>query len=161
MMEIILSGAQSADAALFLNRLLLGLFFVLARFRFLYDPSKAKGDRFCCPARHQSLTNKMCHCGWRNGAYVWAWFAALVEIFAGLAVIVGLLTVPAALGLLAVTLCATVCTAKSKVMEQHPVDAIDYVSCYLWRVEGLYIGMAVIILLAGPGKLSLDWLLWG
>jgi putative oxidoreductase len=161
MLDILLHGAQWTDGALLINRLLLGSFFFFARFRFLYDPSKAVGDRFLCAARHESLRNKMCHCGWRSGATGWAWFAALTEIFGGLGVLFGLLTVPAALGLLAVTACATVCTAKPKVMEQHPVDRLDYISCYLWRVEGLYIGMALAVLFAGPGRYSLDWLFWG
>lgn len=94
---------------------------------------------------------------WSRG---WAWVAALVEVLAGVAVVIGLLTLPAAFGLLVTLLVATICTAYDKVMEQNPVDKLDCVACYLWRVEGLYIGLAIIILLAGPGAYSIDYLIW-
>jgi uncharacterized membrane protein YphA (DoxX/SURF4 family) len=74
--------------------------------------------------------------------------------------VLGLFTIPAALVLLVILLVATRCTAYQKVMEQNPVDRIDCVACYLWRVEGLYIGLAIIILLAGPGAYSIDYLIW-
>jgi uncharacterized membrane protein YphA (DoxX/SURF4 family) len=144
------------DAVAFLLRAVLGTFYVLARFRFFYDP--ARSPRFCNPERHQSLTNKVKHCGWYSMPYFWAWFVAAAEVLGGLALIVGLLTVPAAAGLLIVTLFATYCTARDKVMEQHPVDALDCVGCYLWRVEGIYIAIALAIVLLGPGRWSLDYL---
>jgi hypothetical protein len=46
------------------------------------------------------------------------------------------------------------------VMEQNPVDQVDCVSCYMWRVEGCYIASTLGILLEGPGAYSLDALLW-
>lgn len=151
-------GADLTDAALFVARLLLGLFFVLARFRFFYDPSRP--DCWLNGNRCESLTRKMQYCGLHRWPKVWAWTAAVVEVFAGAAVVVGLLTVPAAFGLLVTLLLATRCTARDKVMEQNPVDKLDCVACYLWRVEGLYIGLALIILLAGPGAYSIDYLIW-
>lgn len=160
MRDLLLSGFGLQDALLLLLRVTLGGFYVLARFRFFFDPSRP-GAMFCNADRHQSLTNKMQHCGWCNMPRLWAWTVASIEVSAGLALIFGLLTIPAAFGLLAITIGATLCTAKQKVMEQHPVDCIDCVSCYLWRVEGLYIAMAVAILLAGPGRYSLDFALFG
>jgi uncharacterized membrane protein YphA (DoxX/SURF4 family) len=155
-----LSGADALNIALLLNRVSLGLFFVLARFRFFFDPSKPPGQRWCNPERHKSLTHKMDYCGLKHWPYGWAWTTAIVEIAAGAGVILGLLTPLAGLGLFVLLLVATRCTAISKVKEQNPVDAIDCVSCYLWRVEGLYIIQAMIVLLAGPGTYSLDALIF-
>lgn len=147
------------DFAALALRWMLGGFFVLARFRFFYDPSKTQGLRFLNPERFASLTHKMCYCGLKQKPGAWAWVTALVEVSAGAALIVGLLTHLAAFGLLVLLLVATRCTWRSKVYEQNPVDRLDCVSCYLWRVEGLYIGLALVILLLGPGALSLDaWL---
>lgn len=155
-----LSGLGLTDLATLLIRLTLGGFFVLARFRYFFDPSKNNGI-WLNVDRHTSLRNKMCHCGLNQHPGAAAWFAALVEVFAGLGVVFGLLTTLSAVGLLAITLVGTVCTAKAKVLEQHPVDKLDCVSCYLWRVEGLYIVFAVLIFLTGPGAISLDHYLLG
>jgi uncharacterized membrane protein YphA (DoxX/SURF4 family) len=151
-----LSGWDYADLGLTLNRVLLGSFFVLARFRFFYDPSKPEGARFCNVERHESLKHKMAYCGLKNKPALWSWVAAIVEVFAGLGVVFGLLTGLSAFGLLVLLIIATRCTAGMKVREQNPVDKVDCVSCYLWRVEGLYIAQAIIIILAGPGAWSLD-----
>ncbi len=166
------------DFALFLNRLTLGLFFVLARFRFFYDPARGgtlppvanpfipaaqrvlwNHRLWFNPRRLASLTRKMCSCGWTRGPALWAWFAAFVEVFAGLGLIFGLFSQLSALGLFAVTAAATVCTAREKVAKQSPIDRIDCVGCYLWCAEPLYIVMALVTLSAGPGQWSLDYLL--
>lgn len=153
-----LLGFNLTDASVLVARLLLGVFFILARFRFFYDPSR--DDCWLNSARCDSLTRKMQHCGLQAWPRFWAWVAAMVEVAAGFAVVIGLLTIPAAFGLLVTLIFATKCTAKDKVMEQHPVDKLDCVACYLWRVEGLYIGLALMILLAGPGAYSIDYLIW-
>lgn len=157
-----LMGFGLHDIALLLLRNIVGVFFLLARFRWVYDPSRPDNP-WLNKERHRHLTWKLCTCGYhwhpRMSAVV-----ALVEVSAGTALIVGLLTVPAALALLTVLLFATVCTARQKVSEQDPVDLVDCVSCYLWRVEGVYITVVLSVLFMGPGKLSLDHLLltlWG
>lgn len=110
--------------------------------------------------RHSHLKWKVCDCGYGDYTYL-ACFLAAVETLGGLGVIAGLLTHLATLGLLVVLLFATYCTAWQKVCEQKPVDMVDCVSCYLWRVEGVYIVIALCILALGPGVYSLDYLLWG
>lgn len=157
MIDVLVHGLGLGDAALLLNRLVLGSFYVLARFRFFYDPSKRPGERCLCSLRHGSLTRKMSHCGFTRWPLGLAWTAALVEVLAGLALIFGLLSVPAAFGLLVVTLFATKCTAREKVARQNPVDKLDVCASYLWLAEPLYIMMAVVTLLAGPGRWSLDY----
>jgi uncharacterized membrane protein YphA (DoxX/SURF4 family) len=152
-------GLGAVDFALLIARLLLGVFFVLARFRFFWDPSRPIMP-WLNIVRQESFINKLSFCGCKRRAKFWAWVAAAVEVLAGIGLIIGLLAWLSALGLLVVLLVATRCTWRQKVYEQHPVDKADVVCAYLWRVEGLYIGLAVMILLAGPGKYSLDHLLF-
>lgn len=170
--EHTLLGLNLTDVAILVARLLLGVFFVLARFRFFYDPAGGaslprlampnhiENRKWFNPRRAYSLTTKLVHCGCTVKPSLQAWIAATVEVLAGLGLIVGLLTVPSAIALLIVLLVATRCTAKDKVCEQNPCDKLDVVCAYLWRVEGLYIGLAAIILLAGPGAYSIDHLIW-
>jgi uncharacterized membrane protein YphA (DoxX/SURF4 family) len=146
----------SVDVASLIARLALGSFFVLARFRFFYDPSQPAGTRWLCSPRRRSLTRKMCVCGWKWKPSLWAWIAALIEVGAGAFLIIGLLTRLSAFGLLAVTVVANVCTAREKVLKQNPVDRIDCIGCYLWTAEPLYIMFSLIVLLLGPGLLALD-----
>lgn len=153
-----LMGLGYSDLGLFLNRLVLGIFFLLARFRWFWDPTRV--PEFFNPERHKHLANKLCTCGYHWHPKLSA-AVATVEVFAGCALIVGLLTVPAAFGLLVILSFATYCTARAKVMAQSPVDRADCVSCYLWRVEGVYIVLAISTILMGPGKVSLDYLLLG
>jgi uncharacterized membrane protein YphA (DoxX/SURF4 family) len=160
-MSAFIHGFAFSDGVQLLLRLLLGCFFILARFRFFYDPSKPIGERWFNAKRHESLRNKMMHCGFRRWPSGVACFVACVEVAAGLGVVFGLLTMLSAAGLLVLTLFATRCTAWTKVHEQNPVDTVDVCSAYLWRVEGLYIGIALMILFNGPGAYSLDALLWG
>lgn len=152
----VLTGIGSASAASLLARLTLGAFYVLARFRSFYDPSKPAGCRVLNGARFASLQRKLCSCGFRGHLTAWTWTAAIVEVGGGLALIAGLMTTVAALGLLILTLRATMCTAWIKIAEQNPVDSLDCVACYLWRVEGVYIALAALILLLGPGAFSAD-----
>lgn len=160
MRQLLLNGLHFQDFALFLLRQVLGWFFILARFRWICDPSRASttGMWFNADRRHH-LEWKLCSCGYSRHPAL-SGFVAMVEILAGGAVVVGLLTVPALLGLLAVLVCATYCTAQEKVKEQNPVDCIDCVSCYLWRVEGVYLALAVALLCLGPGKYALDAWVW-
>lgn len=153
-MDFYLHGFQLNDLALFINRAILGIFFVLARFRWFFDPSRPD-EPWMNAGRHAHLATRLCTCGYSRNSYL-SGFVAIVEVSAGMALIVGLLTMPATLGLLVVLIFGTICTARGKVQEQNPVDPIDCVSCYLWRVEGVYLAMAVLILLQGPGRLSLD-----
>ena len=170
MWNVLHYGFDLTDFALFLNRFLLGAFFVLARFRFFYDPSKTKGfwtadhftlkwvpnQRWLNKDRFASLEHKMQYCGLKKYSAFWAWAVAVIEVGGGLLLILGYLTAFAGFGLLVLTVRATMCTAKMKVFEQNPVDKIDICACYLWRVEGLYIAMALVAVVAGPGAFALS-----
>lgn len=147
------------DLILLLNRLVLGGFFVLARFRWIYDPSKPS-DQWFNGARHASLENKLCACGYGRNESLGV-LVALAEVGAGIALIVGFLTQAAALGLLVVLLFATYCTAREKTMRQNPVDGVGVVESYLWTPEPLYIVLCIIAIVGGAGAFSVDRLLFG
>lgn len=144
------------DASLAINVLAatVGAFFVLARFRFFYDPSKPKGTRWLNADRNASLTAKMAHCGLTRGPKFWAWVTSCVEVFGGLALITGVGRWVAAPAILFLLIIATKCTAKAKVCEQHPVDCVDVVCAYLWRVEGLYILMTALVVWYETGPVA-------
>lgn len=153
------SDIVSPDVASFLLRIVLGGFFVLARFRWLYDPSRPDNPWFNRD-RHSHLSKRICSCGYGMHPILND-LVAMVEIGAGAAVVLGLITYLALLGLLSVLAFATFCTAKEKVLAQNPVDWLDCVSDYLWRVEGVYITIALSLLALGPGRVSIDALLGG
>lgn len=148
----------SLDFSLLLLRLLVGTFFVIYRFRWIYDPTKSTSP-WLNSLRHMNLEKKLCSCGWGMHPTL-AGFVALVEITAGLGMISGTLTHLSALGLLAILVVANTCTAKHKIEIQNngkgPEDGIDVVSCYLWTVEPTYMVMAFVVLLLGPGVVSVD-----
>lgn len=152
----ILEGVGSASFLLLALRVYLGLFMILARFRWFYDPSRPEAPWFN-HGRHSSLYRVVCSCGfpfWLVAAAV-----AVVEVLAGLALVFGLMTVPAAFGMLVILLVATWCKGAEKTAKQKPVDRIDWVSCYLWTPEPGYIMIALAILVLGPGMFSLDHVL--
>jgi uncharacterized membrane protein YphA (DoxX/SURF4 family) len=156
-LEWMITGVGSMDLVVLMERLLLGAFYFLARFRWVYDPSRPE-NRWFNRQRHEHLIWKLGSCHYPANRYL-AGVVALTEISGGLGVAFGLLTVPAAFGLCLTTLFATCCTATAKILEQNPVDAIDWVSDYLWRVEFLYLVIALNIMLSGPGYFSLDHLI--
>jgi uncharacterized membrane protein YphA (DoxX/SURF4 family) len=146
-------GFGNPDIALLIVRVLLGSFFVLARFRWFYDPSRP--EHFLNHARHTHLSEKLQTCGFGNHPAVAALVAA-IEVGAGLFLIVGLFTSLAALGLIAILLGAVACSTKAKTMKQDPVDGIQVAEDVLWTVEPLYLLIAGALLVAGGGAYSLD-----
>jgi uncharacterized membrane protein YphA (DoxX/SURF4 family) len=145
----------------------LGTFYVLARFRFFYDPSKPevtitsslaydRWNRWFNKDRQDSLVRKMGLCGLSWKPRLWAWTDAVVEVGAGLLLIIGLYAPLMAFALFVVTALATRCTWRQKVYEQNPCDALDVCACYLWRVEGLYLIIAACIIFGGGGAFALS-----
>lgn len=146
-------GLVGHDVALLIVRVLLGAFFVLARFRWFYDPSRP--EHFLNHARHTHLSEKLATCGFGNHPTVAA-LVATIEVGAGLFLIVGLLTSLAAFGLIAILLGACACSTREKTMRQQPVDGVQVAEDVLWTVEPLYLLLAVALFLAGGGAISLD-----
>lgn len=138
------------NLVLFLLRQVLGWFFLLARFRFFWDPSRPE-QPWMNHARHKHLCEKMSYCGLHHEPSVWSWLTATVECGCGILLICGMWSRLAATGLFVLLLVATHCTWRQKITEQNPVDKVDWVSCYLWRVEIVYVVDAVALIVMGGG----------
>lgn len=156
-MQEILVGPHWSDLALLINRCLLGTFMVLYRFRWFYDPTQP--DPWFSQFRKEKLEQRLCSCHYSTH-FALCFTVASIEVLGGLALIVGLLAIPAALGILVILLFATYCTAWENTEVQKPVDCVDVVSCYLRTIEPLYITLALGVVLLGPGRYSFDAWVW-
>lgn len=144
------------DAALLLVRVVVGSFFVLYRFRWVYDPTS--DQRWFCPVRRSRLKERIRACRYGCSNILPA-LVAIGEIGAGFALIIGLLSLPSAALLLVILLFGMVCLLPEEIPAMNPVDRIDVVRCTMQWPEPLYAVLCVVVLLAGPGQWSIDALL--
>jgi putative oxidoreductase len=137
-------GVSAPDAALTLNRVALGIFFAISGFNKLFDAS-----------RHATLKQTLQDDG-VPGVQVMQWLVPGVEFSAGCALVLGLLSALAAFGLLVICLTALSLDAIKRIAEWQPINRGDWVADLLYLPEMLYcIGLAIVVL-AGPGRWSLD-----
>ena len=141
---LITQGAQATNAALILNRVALGAFFAISGYHKLFNAS-----------RHATLTGTLKDDGVHD-VPIMQWLLPSAEFSGGWALIVGLFSVVAALGLFVICVGALALDAVKRIREWHPIDRADWFGDLLYVPESLYsIGLAVVIL-AGPGRWSLD-----
>ena len=142
--SIITLGAQAPDAALTLNRVVLGVFFAISGYHKLFNPS-----------RHATLTQTLQDDGVR-AVPIMQWLLPGIEFSGGWALIIGLLSALAAFGLFLICAGAVVLDAIKRVPAWQPVDRGDWIGDVLYLPEALYcVGLAVVML-GGPGPWSLD-----
>jgi putative oxidoreductase len=126
---------ESWDGALLLGRLALGVIFVAHGYQKLFvagvDKIGMMFEQFGFPA-----------------PLFFAWVVSLVEFFGGIAVLVGVLTRWAALGL-AITMVVAILTVKlpKGLIAQQGVG---------YELDLALLGLALVLLLAGPGRISLE-----
>lgn len=143
------------DLLLLAIRVLVGGFFLLYRFRWVYEPSE--GTWFC-PKRHAKLESALVDCGFSPA---FAPVIAITEIAAALGLIFGLFTLVAAAGLGVIMAYGHRCVVFPGIKKMRPVDVLDVMRCWLMWPEPLYLIMCVWIVCAGAGRFSLDHILWG
>jgi putative oxidoreductase len=142
--SLITLGAQAPDAALTLNRVVLGIFFAISGYHKLFDPS-----------RHATLTQTLQDDGVR-AVPIMQWLVPGIEFSGGWALIIGLLSALAAFGLFLICVGAVVLDATKRVGAWQPIDRADWLGDLLYLPEALYcIGLAVVML-GGPGPWSID-----
>ena len=137
-------GAQAPDAALTLNRVALGLFFMISGYHKLFTAS-----------RHATLKGTLQEAG-VPALPVMQWLVPGVEFSAGVALILGMLSALAAFGLFVICLTAISLDAIKRIQGWQPIDRADWLGDLLYLPETLYCLGLAIVMLAGPGPWSVD-----
>jgi uncharacterized membrane protein YphA (DoxX/SURF4 family) len=139
-----LNGIGGFGAAYALLRVAVGMFFASSGYHKLFNAHRREMVGNVMVEDHIPFA-KFC-----------AVFVPIVELLAGLGVMVGALTTLAALGLLAVSLVATCTDALFRLPERHPLDWVDWVAKAIYLPEVLLTLALLAILMGGPGVFSLD-----
>ncbi|HEY2526376.1 MAG TPA: DoxX family membrane protein [Xanthobacteraceae bacterium] len=149
MIDILFNGVGWTDIALTLNRVAVGLFFMLSGYHKLFNPE-----------RHRALADQLRELGVHAAGFN-QWWVPLIEFTAGGAVVVGLLAPLAALGLLVLILVALVTSGPQRIKAYKPIDEADRIDDWLYLPEVLYAVMLIMVVSAGAGPYSLDALILG
>jgi uncharacterized membrane protein YphA (DoxX/SURF4 family) len=144
MIDILFNGIGWTDIAFTLNRVVVGLFFMLSGYHKLFNAE-----------RHRVFVEEL------RSLHVHAvginqWWVPLVEFSGGAALVIGLLTPLAALGLLVIILVATATTGRDRIKALMPIDRTDRIDDWLYLPETLYAVLLILIISAGAGPYSLD-----
>ncbi|MGB7102848.1 MAG: DoxX family protein [Xanthobacteraceae bacterium] len=149
MMDILFNGVGWTDIALTLNRIAVGLFFMLSGYHKLFNAE-----------RHRVLADELKGLGIHAVGFN-QWWVPSVEFAAGAAVVIGLLAPLAALGLLFISLVAIVTSGPQRIKVMHPIDKADRIDNWLYLPELLYVFMLITVVSAGAGPYSVDALILG
>ena len=149
LIDIWLSGVGGYQLIWTLNRVLVGFFFISSGYHKMF-----------VPARHAALVTTLKSCGIPCIKYM-QWFVPGVELFGGLGVAFGFLTVLAAIGLMGILAVATCTDGLKRIPAWGPVDEVDYADCVLYLPEVLLMLLLLPIIATGSGPLSIDhFLMW-
>ena len=149
MIDILFNGVGWTDIALTLNRIAVGLFFFLSGYHKLFNAE-----------RHRSVVEELKALGIHAIGFN-QWWVPLVEFSAGGAVVIGLLTPLAALGLLILILVAIVTSGPQRIKVYKPIDEADRIDDWLYLPEVLYAFMLIVVVSAGAGPYSIDAVILG
>ena len=149
MIDILFKGVGWTDAALTLNRIAVGLFFMFSGYHKLFNPQ-----------RHRALADELKELGVHAVGFN-QWWVPTVEFTAGSAVVVGFFAPLAALGLLVITLVAIATTVPQRINLSKPIDKADRIDDWLYVPETLYVFMLILVVSAGAGPYSLDAIILG
>ncbi len=149
MINILFNGVGWTDIALTLNRIAVGLFFMISGYHKLFNAQ-----------RHRILADELKGLGIHAVGFN-HWWVPSVEFAAGAAVAIGLLAPLAALGLLFISLVAIVTSGPQRIKVMHPIDKADRIDNWLYLPELLYVFMLILVVSAGAGPYSLDAVVFG
>lgn len=147
MMDLLFVGLGWTNLAITLNRIAVGAFFMLSGYHKLFNAE-----------RHRSMVDELKALGVPAVGFN-QWWVPLVELTAGGAVLIGLLTPLAALGLLVLILVAIATSGRQRIKLYKPIDELDRIDDWLYLPETLYAFMLIIAVSAGGGPYSLDALI--
>ena len=146
-MDLLFGGVGWTDIALTLNRIAVGIFFMLSGYHKLFNTE-----------RHRSFVDELKGLGVHAVGFN-QWWVPTVEFTAGSAVVIGFLAPLAALGLLVITVVAIATSGPQRIRIYKPIDEADRIDDWLYLPEILYAFMLIMVLSAGAGPYSLDALI--
>jgi uncharacterized membrane protein YphA (DoxX/SURF4 family) len=144
MVQFLFNGIGWTDIALTLNRVAVGMFFMFSGYHKLFNAERHRvfADELRSLHVHAVAINQ--------------WWVPLVEFSAGVAVVIGLVTPLAALGLLVIILIASATSGRERIKAFKPIDRADRIDDWLYLPETLYAVMLLVVILAGAGPYSFD-----
>jgi len=144
MMDILFNGVGWTDIALTLNRIAVGVFFMLSGCHKLFNPQ-----------RHLSFVGELKELGVPAVGFN-QWWVPTVEFTGGGGVAIGFLAPLAALGLLVTILVAIATSGQQRIKVYKPIDQADRIDDWLYLPETLYAFMLILVVSAGAGPYGLD-----
>lgn len=144
MLHILLKGVGWTEIALTLNRVAVGMFFMVSGYHKLFNAE-----------RHRVFVNELMSLH-VPAVGINQWWVPLVEFSAGGAVVIGLVAPVAALGLFVVILIASATSGRERIKAYKPIDEDDRIDDWLYLPETLYAFMLIMVISAGAGPYSLD-----
>jgi uncharacterized membrane protein YphA (DoxX/SURF4 family) len=144
LIDVLFDGVGWTDIAVTLNRAAVGKFFMISGYHKLFNAQ-----------RRRMMVNEL------EALHIPAvginqWWVPTIEFSAGGAVLVGLLTPLAALGLLVIILVASVTSGRQRIKAYKPIDKADRIDDWLYLPETAYAFMLIMVISAGAGPYSLD-----
>ena len=149
MMDVVFNGLGSSGLGLSLNRIAVGAFFMLSGYHKLFNPQ-----------HHREFVEELKGLGIPAVRFN-QWWVPLVEFTGGGAVLIGLLSPVAALGLVVVILVALATSGRQRIELYKPIDEADRIDDWLYLPETLYAVMLIVVISAGAGPYSLDAVILG
>jgi len=145
MLDLLFDGLGGSDAAYTLLRVSVGGFYAIAG-----------AHKLLRREDHTDMVDAMRTDVTARYPVPLAWFVSSVEFLAGSAVVIGLLTPLAAIGLLAVSLVALATDERKRIADWKPTDPADWVDDYLYLPACLYAVMLAMVAAYGSGPYGLD-----
>jgi uncharacterized membrane protein YphA (DoxX/SURF4 family) len=149
MKDMLFNGVGWTDIALTLNRIAVGMFFMVSGYHKLFNAQ-----------RHRTLAEELKELGIHAVGFN-QWWVPTVEFTAGCAVVIGFLAPLAALGLLVIIVVAVAVSGPERIRLYKPIDEADRIGDWLYLPEILYAFMLITVVSAGAGPYSLDALILG
>ena len=144
------AGMNLPDFAALVLRLGVGVFFAISGW-----------NKLTCSICHGYLKSNLARSHLPDCRGLLVWWVAGWEFLAGVTLALGLYTGASAFVLLVICLVAFLVSHRRKIAKKNPVHAMDAATEYLCMFDVLLMWMLLAVMATGPGRWSVDALLWG
>ena len=141
--DLSLNGFNLQGLLLFINRLVVGLFFAISGYHKLF-----------LKQRHEQLVSTLEEDKIPMVPF-FQWFVPFVEFAGGIAIVLGVFAPLAALAIMILLTVAILTDGIKRIPGFQPVDKADALDDFLYLPEATYWFMALFVVLGGPGWFSL------